>query len=98
VVPASATSPRAPTASSPSSSSSSGCWGSATCSRASSRARWHIATNPLGKIAVLAGTGWLTHYVFGASTIVGMIALCWSLVFKVIVIEQKAREMGKAHA
>jgi hypothetical protein len=59
---------------------------------------WHIATNPLGKIAVLAGTGWLTHYVFGASTIVGMIALCWSLVFKVIVIEQKAREMGKAHA
>lgn len=59
---------------------------------------WHIATNPLGKILVLGGTGYLTHAIFGAGTIIGMIALCWSLLFKVLVIENKAREMGKSHA
>lgn len=57
---------------------------------------WQIATNPLGKVFVLGGTAWLTHAIFGAGTIIGMIALSWSVLFKVVLIEAKSRELGKA--
>lgn len=54
---------------------------------------WLIATNPIGKLIVLGGTAWLTHAAFGADTIFGMIALAWSVLFKVMIIEAKTREL-----
>lgn len=54
---------------------------------------WRFAVNPLGKIVVLAATAWLTHKAFGSDTIIGMIALCWSMILKVIVISAKRQQM-----
>lgn len=54
---------------------------------------WRFATWTPGKIVVLAGTAWLTHAAFGADTIVGMIALAWSVLFKVLVIDAKTRAL-----
>lgn len=56
---------------------------------------WAFATTGFGKLIVLIGTAWLTHWAFGAASIVGMIAMCTSLVFKVLLIESKQIEMGK---
>lgn len=53
---------------------------------------WAFACTGLGTIIVLFGTAWLTHAVLGADTIIGMIALCWSLIFKVMLLDQKRRE------
>lgn len=54
---------------------------------------WQFAVNPIGKICVLAATAWLTHKAFGSDTIIGMIALCWSMILKVIVISAKRNQM-----
>lgn len=53
---------------------------------------WAFACTGLGTIVVLFGTAWLTHAALGADTIVGMIALCWSLIFKVMLIDQRKRQ------
>jgi len=57
---------------------------------------WSFACNPLGKIVVLFGTAWVTHATLGATTNLGAIALCTSLILKVIVInmKQRQRELG----
>lgn len=54
---------------------------------------WTFATWGPGKLVVLFGTAWLTHAALGADSVIGMIALCWSLIFKVLVIEAKKREL-----
>jgi hypothetical protein len=54
---------------------------------------WKFTSWLPGKLIVLAGTAWLTHTVFGADTIIGMIALAWSVLFKVLVIDAKTRAM-----
>lgn len=57
---------------------------------------WPFACNPLGKIIVLFGTAWVTHATLGATTNLGAIALCTSLILKVLVInaKQRQRELG----
>lgn len=54
---------------------------------------WRFAVNPLGKIIVLVGTAWLTHKAFGGDSIIGMIALCTSMVLKVMLINAKRQQM-----
>lgn len=53
---------------------------------------WSFACNPLGKIIVLFGTAWVTHKTLGADTNMGAVALCTSLILKVIVINAKQRQ------
>lgn len=59
---------------------------------------WAFATTGIGTIVVLFGTAWATHAVLGADTIIGMIALCWSLVLKVLILDErkKARRLEGA--
>lgn len=52
---------------------------------------WWFAVTPVGTIVVLAGTAWLTHVALGADTIVGMVALAWSLVLKVLILDEKRK-------
>lgn len=54
---------------------------------------WRFAVNPVGKIIVLIGTAWLTHKAFGGDSIVGMIALCTSMILKVMLINAKRDQM-----
>ena len=54
---------------------------------------WRMALWGPGTLIVVFGTAWLTHAVFGAHSIVGMTAVAWSLIFKVIVIEAKRGEL-----
>lgn len=54
---------------------------------------WRFAVNPLGKIIVLVSTAWLTHKAFGGDSIIGMIALCTSMILKVMLINAKRSQM-----
>lgn len=54
---------------------------------------WKFATSKVGKPIVIIGTAILSHRIFGADGPMAMIALTWSLIFKVLVIEAHARRM-----
>lgn len=55
---------------------------------------WTFACSGAGMTVVIIGTAILSHMMFGTDSVMGMIALCWSLVFKVMVIDGKRKEMG----
>jgi len=48
---------------------------------------WPFACTSIGMIVVLIGTGWLTHAVFGTTSIVGMTAFAWSILAKIWIID-----------
>lgn len=55
---------------------------------------WTFACNGFGMTIVIIGTAVLSHMMFGTDSVMGMIALCWSLVFKVMVLDGKRKERG----
>lgn len=54
---------------------------------------WRFATWGPGMIVVLFGTAWLTHAVVGRDTVTGMIALAWSVLLKVLLIDERRRSL-----
>lgn len=54
---------------------------------------WPFACSKVGKPIVIIGTAVLSHAIFGVSGPMSMIALAWSLIFKILVIEAHAKRV-----
>lgn len=55
---------------------------------------WAFTCTGMGTVIVIIGTAYLSHMMFGTDSVLGMVALCWSLVFKVMVIDGEKRKRG----
>jgi len=59
---------------------------------------WRFTCTGFGTVVVILGTAMLSHWMFGTDSVLGMVALCWSLVFKVMVIDGEKRKRGIVRA
>lgn len=55
---------------------------------------WTFACSRVGKPITVIGTAFLAHLVFGITGPMSMVAVAWSLIFKVLIIEAHAQRMN----
>ena len=55
---------------------------------------WAFACSRVGKPITVIGTAFLAHLVFGISGPMSMVAVAWSLIFKVMIIEAHSQRLN----